>query len=75
MNYHVLVVIIVPLYESLFGPLITFETTDMFNTVTGAMDTGAVHRLNVGLIVTLEKLAALEGTRGGIANVALNGQG
>lgn len=39
------------------------------------MDTGALHGFNVGLVISLKQFAALERTRGGVADVALNGKG
>lgn len=61
---------------SLFGPtLITFETTNVFDAVLGTVDARAIHGLNVRVVVPLKQFSALEGTRRGIANVALDRKG
>lgn len=54
---------------------ITFETTNMFHAIFGTVHTWTVHGFNIGLIVSFEQFSALERTRGGVADVALNGKG
>lgn len=45
----------------MFGPLITFETTNVFDTILRAVDSRAIYGLDVRLVVSLKQFSALEG--------------